>query len=112
MNTTDYVDGSFSRAEWMPRDFSFVRNLLLKLRHPFAGLVFWTLCSDGQRMLVSQHYPHLLCWSWMVRWIGLEGPKLYFFRPLNFCGYARIGPLAFNWQRHRIPSLTYRRRVA
>lgn len=45
-------------------------SFLRKLRNPFAGLAFFTRCSDGGLNIVSRHWPHHLCWSWLIdfRW--------------------------------------------
>lgn len=38
---------------------------------PFAGLQFFTRCSDGSLNLVSRHWPNRLCWSWIIGWSRL-----------------------------------------
>lgn len=44
-----------------------------------AGLNFWTKTNmRGSRVLLSRHWPHLICWSWSIwvgRWrAGYDGP--------------------------------------
>ncbi|HYF40907.1 MAG TPA: hypothetical protein VEA35_00540 [Ramlibacter sp.] len=36
-------------------------------QNPFAGLRWFTRDSGGCWVLVSRHWPHMLCWSWLVR---------------------------------------------
>lgn len=43
-------------------------SLREKLRRPFAGLRFFYRDSGGGLILCSRHWPHLLCWSWIIRW--------------------------------------------
>lgn len=48
-----------------------------------AGLSFWRRDSAGGLTIASRHWPHLLCWSWLVSWQRV---------PLGF----RLGPWRFS----------------
>jgi hypothetical protein len=46
-----------------------------------AGLSFWTKTNvKGERILLSRHWPHLLCWSWSIRvgWRNRSRPRRAF----------------------------------
>jgi hypothetical protein len=72
-------------------------SALQKLRNPFAGLRFVRRDSGGGLILVSRHWPHLLCWSWSLSWAG--GWSFRRGRPRGICRY-HIGPLHLSWQNY------------
>src|SRR5246127_3909514 len=46
-----------------------------------AGLSFWSRTNTpGQRILLSRHWPHRVCWSWSI-WFGRHrhGPRRFSF---------------------------------
>lgn len=56
-------------AEWEAWDRSWRKRLGWR-----AGLNFWSKTNqDGARVLISRHWPHRLCWSWMV-WVSRNRP--------------------------------------
>jgi hypothetical protein len=36
---------------------------------PFAGLKVFSRTSGGSLIIVSRHWPHLLCWQWLLDWV-------------------------------------------
>src|ERR1700751_589757 len=49
-----------------------------------AGLLFWSRTNTpGQRVLLSRHWPHRVCWSWSIwigrHWEGWHGPRRFSF---------------------------------
>jgi hypothetical protein len=81
-------------------------SLRKKLRHPFAGLRWFTRDSGGGLNIVSRHWPHMLCWSWLLSWHWPdrrkgEGSR---WRPFvyrhNGGGWASAGPFRLHWQNY------------
>lgn len=72
-----------------------------------AGLAFWTKTNvPGSRVLISRHWPHLLCWSWAV-WVGghrkgFDGPRRFILqvsRPYRMVHLNLFGPsIRLSWQ--------------
>ena len=49
-----------------------------KLKNVFAGIRFWGKTNvTGAHLLISRHWPHLLCWSWSIWYFGPKSPELY-----------------------------------
>ena len=76
-----------------------------KLRNPFAGLRCLTRDSGGGLIIISRHWPHMLCWSWSVSWRWPDGGKSGthhkwgFHRSIhNGGGWVVGGPLWLHWQ--------------
>lgn len=73
-----------------------------------AGLRFWKKTNiPGSRVLISRHWPHLLCWQWSVwvgRYQGLEKDghrrfALIYLRPHRSFELRLFGPyLRVMWQ--------------
>ena len=76
------------------RRWSFLR----KLRNPFAGLRGPRRNSGGDLILLSRHWPHLLCWSWTVLWMREGGRRVGGYRNPHGGGVAWFGPLRLSWQ--------------
>jgi hypothetical protein len=81
--------------------YTLTQDWARRLRNPFAGLHWFSRCSDDAPMIVARHYPHLLCWSWSITWRP-HGPLWVHFMRHNCGGNAWIGSLCFDWQNYRI----------
>ena len=56
-------------ADYVPQILAFEAWDREKRRsRPFAGLKFGERCSDGSINLAARHWPHLLCWQWVLNW--------------------------------------------
>lgn len=73
-----------------------------------AGLGVWKKTNvPGSRVLISRHWPHLLCWQWGV-WVGryqgreMDGPRrfaLTYLRPYRIFELRLFGPyVRITWQ--------------
>lgn len=68
-----------------------------KLRNPFAGLVFFERVNDGSLNIVSRHWPHLLCWSWLLNW---DGRRPWRWIPGCHFRTAQWARFFFTWQHY------------
>lgn len=63
----DWRDEAYNLAEWQEWDRTQRKRLGF-----FAGLKFWSKTNTPRnRVLLSRHWPHRLCWDWSV-WVGLH----------------------------------------
>lgn len=62
---------------------------------PFAGLRLFERTSDRYRFsLASRHYPHLLCWQWLLEWqFTKPGERRFFCRYHSMFGGWTLGLL-------------------
>jgi hypothetical protein len=72
-------DRAPSLAEWERWDCRMRRRFGWR-----AGLSFWSRTNTpGQRVLLSRHWPHRVCWSWSIsfgrRREGWHGPRHFSF---------------------------------
>lgn len=87
----NWRDDASNLAEWDVWDRAWRKKLGWR-----AGLRFWGGTSTpGSRVLISRHWPHLLCWSWSV-WVGkrregFDGPRRF------SIGYSRQYRCADIW---------------
>lgn len=85
---------------YFPKPFA-AWSLRQKLRNPFAGLRFFSRCSDGSALVVSRHWPHQLCWSWGLYWDWpARTPWRGHFYRTNTGGSWRLGPFRWSWQNY------------
>lgn len=68
-----------------------------------GGLKLFAKTNEpGSWVIVSRHWPHLLCWSWSV-WGGFVGPRRFLFVVDRRGGHVELrlfGPyISLNWQR-------------
>lgn len=95
---------------WLFKDRARRWSFWRKVRNPFAGLTFWTWDSGGGLQLACRHWPHLMCWSWILSWRWPDGKGgehhhwgIWHHRH-NIGGWFVVGPLWFSWQ-DEIPNL-------
>ena len=73
---------------------------------PFAGLAFFRPASDASTIIASRHWPHLLCWQWLLSWKPYRADetrrwlKLYRDTDTWTLHVARLGFLYFKRQRY------------
>jgi hypothetical protein len=42
---------------------------------PFAGLKMFSRTSGRSIIIVSRHWPHLLCWQWLLDWVPYKADE-------------------------------------
>lgn len=77
-----------------------------KLRRPWAGLHGPRRDSGGGLTLLSRHWPHLLCWSWLIAWQPRRadfGRKLCWrIGKLPHNHVFDLGPFVVRWQTYGV----------
>ena len=73
-----------------------------------AGLRLLSRINDHRFTIASRHWPHLLCWSWLLEWhrhrVGYDGRRrLFGFRYSRVAGQVSckllwLGRVHFSWQ--------------
>lgn len=73
---------------------------------PFAGLCFFKRSSSRSIIIVSRHWPHLLCWQWLLDWKPYKADErrqwlAFYSRPNTWTLHiARLGYLYFKRQNY------------
>lgn len=75
-----------------------------------AGLSFWKRDSGGGLIIAARHWPHLLCWQWLLTWQA-RGSKREFFRVWKL-GPGAAGGLHVGLRLFWLGQLVYQRQAS
>jgi hypothetical protein len=98
--------GSWKQQAVNAAEFDAWDRAMRKRLGRFAGLRFFQRTNTGGWNVISQHWPHKLCWDWFINWSPYRGAHWDGPRMVKFWGpsygsmgaWLWFGRLALHWQ--------------